>query len=168
MVNFESNDSGQAPQENRIVTSEALAFFEDAYQNHKVAIAAAAGTAMALGTVVLTRGRSGSAALAAKSTLVSTGKISEIGSAKLADEITSNTMHHLAIRNLLIRGAVQADRPDVLRLVQLGLPRNSIDLATSRQLTTALREGNKGAVNTLIDDIFGRRSQAAMRRLFGH
>jgi hypothetical protein len=150
------------------VQSHVAAFFEDAYKDHKVA-----GATMAVGMLAITKGKSG-AGLAAelaegaavKGATRLTEAVVESAGAKLASEAMA---HPGTMRHLLITGASHVEAPaarNMVMQIDMGLPR-AMDAATTAKLAEGVVAKDSAAVTSVMDDIFGGNTYAAMHRRFG-
>lgn len=160
---LETTDSSQKESS---LQSNAAAFFEDAYADHKVA-----GATMAVGMLAITRGKSGAGLLATELAASGAAKGAvvavEAGGAKLAAEAMA---HPGAMRNLLLEGTTHIEAPAArgmaLLQMKVGLPR-TVDAATTTKLAEGIAAKDSAAVGSVMDDIFNGNSYTAMRNRFG-
>ncbi len=162
-------ESTDANHKESSVQSHVAAFFEDAYKDHKVA-----GATMAVGMLAITKGKSGTGLLAAelaegaavKGAAKLTEAVVESAGAKLASEAMA---HPGTMRHLLISGAAHVE-PSAARSmvmqIDMGLPR-AMDAATTAKLAEGVVAKDSAAITSVMDDIFGGNTYAAMRRRYG-
>ncbi|GEM_PF-797742 len=155
------------------LASNVAAFFEDAYANHKIE-----GASMAtVGMLAMTRGRAGAGmigeGLAAQGTHLRVAlAMADAAESKLVMQGFKGITDVAAVstrsvqQDMLMHGAAMANKPGLVTKIEMGLPRN-LDAATSQKLADSLQSGNKGAVSTIMDDIFNSNSYESMRRMFG-
>jgi len=150
------------------VQSHVAAFFEDAYKDHKVA-----GATMAVGMLAITKGKSGgglAAELAEGAAVKGATRLTEAVVESTGAKLASEAMAHPGImRNLLLDGARHVEAPAARNMVMqmdMGLPR-AMDAATTTKLAEGIVAKDSAAVTSVMDDIFGGNTYAAMHRRFG-